>query len=414
MSEMIVLEKDQKIERSLDLRWDGTNFSAPEFDVGVKDELRRKGGLSYLRFYTGDYGSEQFEKFLRATFRGIWFTARLEDASYDEPTAEGKVLYPPRYLEFVHMFIDGAINISHEKCNYSVKQMRKFMSEGDRCLFGHLCDMTQGASAPYALVHSMYGKPGSLIRSKLFENFLCRPENSVTNFATLHGAFHGDVDALKPYPFTLTDNIRHWVGEFKIIKCDMARQLDNEEAKAACLPYGDASFNAFVGYAADRIRNNCNGVRKIMCASEVKRILMVEWQLYIQIAVNSKSFVEVRPDKYGQASSPQSPYGRFAVTSPYPFQWNEQVRRFVDDRTASGLDIISSDEEKESESEVESDTEIEVTKSQSIATDKLSEIRNGSMFKNRIDASHGGRSKRSAQQNKSKGQKKSKAENSGR
>ena len=135
MSERIVLEIDRKIERSLDLRWDGTNFSAPEFDVRVKDELRRKGGLSYLRFYTGDYGSEKFEKFLRATFKGIWFTARLEDASYDEPTAEGKVLYPPRYLEFVHMFIDGAINISHEKCSYSVKQMRKFMSEGDRvCL----------------------------------------------------------------------------------------------------------------------------------------------------------------------------------------------------------------------------------------------------------------------------------------
>ena len=89
------------------------------------------------------------------------------------------------------------------------------------------------------------------------------------------------------------------------------------------------------------------------------------------------------------------------------------MRRFVDDRTASGLDIISSDEEKESESEVESDTEIEVTKSQSIATDKLSEIRNGSMFKNRIDASHGGRNKRSANQSKRKGQKKSKAENSG-
>ena len=414
MSEMIVLEKDQKIERSLDSRWDGTNVSAPEFDAEVQVELRQRGGYSYLRFYTGDYGSEKFEKFLRTTFKGIWFTAKLADASFDDPTAEGVVLYPPRYLEFVHIFIDGAINISHEKCNYSVKQMRKFMSEGDRYLFGHLCDMTQGAGAPYALIHSMYGKPGSSIRSKLFENFLCQPENSVTNFAALHGAFHGDVDALKPYPFTLTDNIRHWVGEFKIIKCDMARQLDSEEAKAACLPFGDASFSAFVGYAADRIRNNCNGVRKIMCASEVKRILMLEWQAYIQIAANSKPFVEVRPDKYGQASSLQSPYGRFTVTSPYPFQWNEQVRRFVDDRTASGLDIISSDEEKESESEVESDIEIEVTKSQNIATDKLSKIRNGSMFKNRIDASHGGRSKRSAQQYKSKGQKKSKAENPGR
>ena len=105
MSETIVLERDRIIDLRIEERWDGTNFSAPEFDVGVKDELRRKGGLSYLRFYTGDYGSDQFEKFLREAFRGVWFTAKLEDASYDEPTAEGLVLYPPRYLELVHMFI---------------------------------------------------------------------------------------------------------------------------------------------------------------------------------------------------------------------------------------------------------------------------------------------------------------------
>ena len=138
MSEMIVLEKDRTIERSLDARWDGTNVNAPEFDAEVQVELRRRGGYSYLRFYTGDYGAEQFEKFLRTTFKGIWFTAKLANASFDEPTAEGGVLYPPRYLEFVHMFIDGAKNISHKKCNYSVKQMRKFMSDGDRCLYGHL------------------------------------------------------------------------------------------------------------------------------------------------------------------------------------------------------------------------------------------------------------------------------------
>ena len=101
---MIVLEKDQKIERSLDSRWDGTNVSAPEFDAEVQVELRQRGGYSYLRFYTGDYGSEKFEKFLRTTFKGIWFTAKLANASFDDPTAEGVVLYPPRYLEFVHIF----------------------------------------------------------------------------------------------------------------------------------------------------------------------------------------------------------------------------------------------------------------------------------------------------------------------
>ena len=414
MSEMIVLEKDQKIERSLDLRWDGTNFSAPEFDVRVKDELRRKGGLSYLRFYTGDYGSEKFEKFLRATFKGMWFTARLEDASFDEPTAEGTVLYPPRYIEFVHMFIDGAINISHEKCNYSVKQMRKFMSEGDRCLYGHLCDMTQGAGAPYALIHSMYGKPGSSIRSKLFENFLCQPESSATNFAQLHGAFFSDSISMRPYPFTLTENILTWIAQYKIIRCGMARQLDHEEAKAGCLPIGDASFKAFIKYAADRVRNNGNGMRKPMYASEIARILMSEWQAYIKIAANSKPISEVRPDKYGQASSPQSPYGRFAVTCPYPYHWDEQSSRFVDNRTANGIDLISSEEEKESDSEVESDDENEVAKSQSNATDKVPKVRNGSKYENRIDASHGDRVKRSAKQYKTEGQKKSKTEKSGK
>ena len=416
MSETIVLEKDQTIDRRLDLRWDGTNFSAPDFDVGVKGELRRRGGLSYLRFYTGDYGSEQFEKFQREVFRGVWFNAKLDDASFDDPNAQGLVLYPPRYLEFAQMFIDGAINISHKKSNYSVKQMRKFMSEGDRCLFGHLCNMIQGASAPNVLVHTLHGQRGSVIRSKLMENFLCQPESSTTHFQQLHSAFHCDTVAMKPYPFTPTDNIRHWIGNFKILRCDMARQLDNEEAKAGCLAFGDGSFSACIGYAAGRVRKNCNGMRKRMCSSEVKRILMLEWQAYIQMVANSKPFVEVRPDKFGQASSLQSPYGRFTVPCAYPYQWNEQVKRFVDTRdpsTASGLEIISSDEEKESESEVESDNENETVMSQNIATGKLSKIRNGSMFKNRIDAPHGGRVKRSAQQCKTQRQKKSKTENSG-
>ena len=411
---MIVLKKDQKIERSLDSRWDGTNVSAPEFDAAVQAELRHRGGYSYLRFYTGDYGSEQFEKFLRTTFKGIWFTAELANASFDEPTAEEVVLYPPRYLEFVHMFIDGAIHISHEKCNYSVKQMRKFMSEGDRCLFGHLCDMTLGAGAPYTLIHSMYGKPGSLIRSKLFENFLCQPESSATNFAQLHGAFICDQHSTRPYPFTLTENIRSWIAQYKIIRCGMARQLDYEEAKAGCLPYGDASFLAFVRYAADRVRNNGNGVRKPMHASEIARILMIEWQAYIKIAANSKPILEVRPDKYGQASSPQSPYGRFAVTRPYPYYWDEQASRFLDNRTASGIELISSEEEKESDSEVESGDENEMTKSQSNATGKVPKVRNGSKYDNRIDATHEGRDKRSAQQYKTGGQKKSRTEKSGK
>ena len=411
---MIVLKKDQKIERSLDSRWDGTNVSAPEFDAAVQAELRQRGGYSYLRFYTGDYGSEQFEKFLRTTFKGIWFTAELANASFDEPTAEEVVLYPPRYLEFVHMFIDGAIHISHEKCNYSVKQMRKFMSEGDRCLFGHLCDMTLGAGAPYTLIHSMYGKPGSLIRSKLFENFLCQPESSATNFAQLHGAFICDQHSARPYPFTLTENIRSWIAQYKIIRCGMARQLDYEEAKAGCLPYGDASFLAFVRYAADRVRNNGNGVRKPMHASEIARILMIEWQAYIKIAANSKPISEVRPDKYGRASSPQSPYGRFAVTCPYPYYWDEQASRFLDNRTASGIELISSEEEKESDSEVESGDENEMTKSQSNATGKVPKVRNGSKYDNRIDATHEGRDKRSAQQYKTGGQKKSRTEKSGK
>ena len=84
-----------------------------------------------------------------------------------------------------------------------------------------------------------------------------------------------------------------------------------------------------------------------------------------------------------------------------------------DSSTASGLEIISSDEEKESESEIDSENENETVESQNIATDKLPRIRNGSLFKNRIDASHGGRVKRSAQQCKTQRQKKSKTENSG-
>ena len=279
-----------------------------------------------------------------------------------------------------------------------------------------LCNMMQGASAPHILVHKMHGQHGSAIRSKLFENFLCQPESSTTNFKQLHGAFHCDVVAMKPHPFTLTDNIRHWIGNFKIIRCDMARQLDNEEAKAGCLAFGDASFSAFIGYAADRIRNNCNGMRKRMCSAEIKRILMLEWQAYIQMAVNSKPIVEIRPDKFGQASHATSPYGRFTVPNSYPFQWNGRVRRFVETRNssiASGLESISSDEEKGFEFDVGSEDENETVESQNITTDKLSKIRNGSPSKNRIDTSHGGRVKRSALQCKTQRQKKSKTENSG-
>ena len=151
-----------------------------------------------------------------------------------------------------------------------------------------------------------------------------------------------------------------------------------------------------------------------MHLTEMTRMLVMEWQTYIKMVANSKPFSEIRPDKYGQASSPQSPYGRFAVTCSYPYHWDEQACRFIDNRTASGLDLISSEEEKESDSEVESDSETEMDKSQSIATDKVSKIRNGSKYDNRIDASHGDRSKRSAQQYKSEGQKKSKTEKSGK
>ena len=274
--ETIVLEKDRTVFYRIDLRWDGTNYSPEKFDAKLQSELRRRGGRSLSRFYTGDYGADQFEKFLRMTFKGIWNHPNLEDASFDDPTAEGSVLYPPRYLEFVGFFIDGAINISRKKCNYSVKQMRKFMSEGDRCLFGQLCCMTQGASAPHIMVHSMHGRSGSSIRSKLFENFSRQTESSTVNFAKLHGALHYHLEALKPFPFTLTENIRRWIGQFDILRCDMARQLNDEEAKAGCLQFGDTSFNAFVGYAADRTRNNCNGTRRRLYNAEIMRILMVE------------------------------------------------------------------------------------------------------------------------------------------
>ena len=416
MSETIVLERDRRIDLRIEERWDGTNFSAQDFDYGVKEELRKRGGISYVHFYTGDLGSERFEEFLREVFRGVWFNAKLDDASFDDPDTQGSVLYPPRYLEFVRMFIDGATNLSHKKYNYSVKRMRKFMSEGDHFLFGHLSNMVQAASAPYLMVHKLHGQNGSVIRSKLFENFLCQPESSTANFQLLNRAFRSDTVAMKPYPYTMADNIRHWVGNYKILRCDMVRQLNNEEAKAGCLMFGDGSFNAFTGYAADRIRNNCKGKAKRMRATEVKRILFLEWQAYIQMVINSKRTVEIRPDKFGQASHAISHYGRFTVPNSYPSQWNERVRRFVDTRiprTASGLEKISSDEENGFEFDIESKDEKETVESQNGATDKLSTIRNGSPSENRIDTSHGGRVKRSVQQCKTEGQKKLKTENSG-
>ena len=93
MSETIVLERDRIIDLRIEERWDGTNFSAPDFDVGVKEELRKEGGISYVRFYTGDLGSGRFEGFLRGVFRGVWFNAKLDDANFDDPDAQRLVLY---------------------------------------------------------------------------------------------------------------------------------------------------------------------------------------------------------------------------------------------------------------------------------------------------------------------------------
>ena len=353
---------------------------------------------------------------MRGVFRGVWFDAKLDDASFDDPDTRGSVLYPPRYLEFVRMSIDGATNLSHKRYNYSVKRMRKFMSEGDHFLFGRLSNMVQAASAPYLMVHKLHGQSGSVIRSKLFENFLCQPESSTANFQLLNRAFRSDTVAMKPYPYTMTDNIRHWIGNYKILRCDMVRQLNNEEAKAGCLAFGDGSFNAFIGYAADRVRNNCNGRPKRMRPAEIKRILMLEWQAYIQMVINSRPIVEIRPDKFGQASHAISTFGRFTVPNSYPFQWNERVRRFVDTRsprTASILELSSSDEENGFEFEGGYKDENETVESQNGATDKLSAIRNGSPPENRIDTSHGDQIKRSALQCKSQRQKKPKTENSG-
>ena len=108
MSETIVLEKDRMIDPSVEERWDGANGNVEKFDVKVQAELLSRGGRSYMRFYTGDYSSEAFEKFLRSIFSGVWHQPKLKDANFDEPTADGSVLYPPRYLEFVKHFLDGA------------------------------------------------------------------------------------------------------------------------------------------------------------------------------------------------------------------------------------------------------------------------------------------------------------------
>ena len=152
-------------------------------------------------------------------------------------------------------------------------------------------------------------------------------------------------------------------------------------------------------------------------SGRVIRILTLEWQAHIQMVTNSHPQEEIRPDQFGQASSQYGIYGRFVRPCAYPYQWDEQKKRFADKHvavTADSLDIISSsEEEKESDSGVDSSDEGEMTKRQTIATDKLSKIRNGTMFKNRIDASHGGQVKRSVQQCKSEGQKKAKAEISG-
>ena len=199
MSETIVLEKDRTMDRSIESRWDGANYSAVKFDVECQDGLLKRGGRAYLRFYTGDYGFDHFEKFLRSVFKEAWDHPKLGDASFDEPNAEGSVVYPLRYLEFVETFIGGAVHISHEKRSYSGRQMRKFMSEGDRCLFGHLCNMTQGASAPRIIVHSMHGRAGSAIRPKPFKNFLSQAESSTVNFERSHGALHHHPETLGPF-----------------------------------------------------------------------------------------------------------------------------------------------------------------------------------------------------------------------
>ena len=406
------------IDPSVEERWDGANGNVEKFDVKVQAELLSRGGRSYMRFYTGDYSSEAFEKFLRSVFSGVWYQPKLEDANFDEPTADGVVLYPPRYLELVEHFIDGATNISHEKSNYSVKQMRKYMSEGDRCLFGHLCNLTRGASAPHILVHSMHGKPGSTIRSKLFEKF--DNGNPANHFQKLRGTISFHTGILNPFPFTLTENIRRWIGCFDDIRCEMVCQLNYDEAKSGCLQNGDGSFNAFADYATGIIRYNCQGEQRKMSPASIRSVLMAAWQNYIKNATNYILPV----NDHGQAAGDalQSNYGQFTVPFSYPYKWDEQRRRFVDTRrfanVAGSIDIISSDEEeKESESDVESDVEVsdveEKTGHQSIASDKLSMTRSGTIFKNRSSTSHGGKGKRNIQQNKRKGQKKMKPENSG-
>ena len=148
--------------------------------------------------------------------------------------------------------------------------------------------------------------------------------------------------------------------------------------------------------------------------------MMAAWQDYTRTATNPT----LPANDHGQATGDalQSQYGRFAVPFSYPYEWVEQRKRFVDTRrfanVAGSIDLISSDEEeKESESDVESDVEVsdveEKTGHQSIARDKLSMTRSGTIFKNRSVTSHGGKGKRNIQQNKRKGQKKMKPENPG-
>ena len=89
MNETIVLEKDRTIWWRPDWKWSGKNCSAAKFDARAQDELQEQGGRSYSKFYTGDYGGNQFEEFLHKVFNGVWHHPKLEDASFDGPAAEG-------------------------------------------------------------------------------------------------------------------------------------------------------------------------------------------------------------------------------------------------------------------------------------------------------------------------------------
>ena len=87
MSETIVLEEDRMIDPSVEERWDGANGNVEKFDVKVQAELLSRGGRSYMRFYTGDYSSEAFEKFLRSVFSGVYNTSESAPRSWVDQVA---------------------------------------------------------------------------------------------------------------------------------------------------------------------------------------------------------------------------------------------------------------------------------------------------------------------------------------